>query len=95
MELVIKKVEVAISEGNSAFAAMLIEFDSHIIEISHNTTKISLNLTNHAEINLISAACKKLKISDLSDYILMSNAWGCSMCMSTAIKEKNYLWSAK
>ena len=50
----------------------------------------------HAEINLITKACKKLNTRDLSKYYIMSNAWSCSMCMSACIKAKiqNYIYGA-
>ena len=50
----------------------------------------------HAEINLITNACKKLNTRDLSDYCIISNAWNCSMCMSACIKAKiqNYIYGA-
>ena len=44
----------------------------------------------HAEVNLITNACKKLNTMDLSEYCLISNAWSCSMCMSASIKSKIY-----
>ena len=54
----------------------------------HNTSNTDTDPTAHAEINLIRMACKDLKTKDLSNYILISNAWSCSMCFSAAIKAK-------
>ena len=59
-----------------------------MIEKAHNTAKSMMNPILHAEINLISNACKKHHTMDLSDYCIMSNAWSCSMCMSACIKAK-------
>ena len=55
-----------------------------------------MNPVLHAEINLISKACKKLNTMDLSKYCIMANAWSCSMCMSACIKAKihNYIYGA-
>ena len=91
-----KEVEEAIKEGNSPFGAILIDENGNIIEKAHNTAKSMYNPVLHAEINLISKACKKLKTRDLSKYYIISNAWSCSMCMSACIKAKiqNFIYGA-
>ena len=88
MKVVIEEVDIAVKEGNSPFAAILLDENGNIVVKSHNTTKSNCNPCLHAEINLISEACKKFQTRDLSKYTLMSNAWSCSMCMSASIKEK-------
>ena len=88
MKLVIEEVDIAIKEGNSPFAAFLLDKEGNILYKAHNTTSTEIDPTAHAEINLIRTACKDLKTKDLSDYILISNAWSCSMCFSAAIKAK-------
>lgn len=97
MEQVIKEVEIAIKEGNAPFSAFLLDKNGDILFKEHNTTNSELNPTAHAEINLIRKACQKLQTKDLSDYILISNAWSCSMCMSASVKAKieNYIFGAK
>lgn len=96
MKRVMEEVDVAISEGNSPFAAILIDDHGNIIEKAHNTAKSECNPLLHAEINLITKACQKLKTRDLSNYYIMSNAWSCSMCMSACIKAKikNFIYGA-
>ena len=96
MRIVMQEVEVAIKEGNSPFAAILIDEQGNIIEKAHNTAKTMCNPVLHAEINLISKACKKLNTMDLSKYYIMSNAWSCSMCMSACIKAQihNFIFGA-
>ena len=96
MQIVIDKVEIAIKEGNAPFAAVLVDKEGNIIEKAHNTTKTNCNPTMHAEINLITKACQKLKTMDLSDYYIISNAWSCSMCASACIKAKikNYIYGS-
>ena len=88
MRLVIKEVDNAIKEVNSPFAAFLLDNDGNVLYKSHNTSNTDTDPTAHAEINLIRMACKDLKTKDLSSYILISNAWSCSMCFSAAIKAK-------
>ncbi len=96
MKIVMEEVDIAIKEGNSPFAAILIDTKGNIIEKAHNTARSMCNPILHAEINLISKACKKLNTRDLSKYIIMSNAWSCSMCMSACIKAKisNFIYGA-
>lgn len=97
MRVVLQEVSEAIKEGNSPFGAILVDKDGNIQFMSHNTAKSECDPTRHAEINLISLACKKLKTRDLSNYCIISNAWSCSMCMSACIKAKikNYIFGAK
>lgn len=96
MRVVIEEVEIAIKEGNSPFAAILINDKGEIIGKAHNTAKSQNNPVLHAEINFINEVCKKLNTRDLSDYCLVSNAWSCSMCMSASIKAKikNFIFGA-
>ena len=96
MKIVMQEVEKAIEEWNSPFGAILIDENGNIIEKAHNTAKSMCNPVLHAEINLITKACKKLNTRDLSKYYIMSNAWSCSMCMSACIKAKiqNYIYGA-
>lgn len=96
MRVVMEEVEIAIKEGNSPFAAILINKNGEIIGKSHNTAKTENNPILHAEINLITNVCKKLNTRDLSEYCLISNAWSCSMCMSASIKAKisNFIFGA-
>ena len=96
MKIVIEEVNIAISEGNSPFAAILIDEEGNIIGKAHNTAKSNNNPVLHAEINLITDMCKKLNTRDLSQYCLVSNAWSCSMCMSASIKAKikNFIFGA-
>lgn len=97
MKLVMEEVKIAIHEGNSPFATFLLDREGNIIYKAHNTSNSDTDPTAHAEINLIRMACKELNTKDLSNYILISNAWSCSMCMSAAIKAKitNYIFGTR
>ena len=97
MKLVMQEVDVAIKEGNSPFAAFLLDKDGNTLYKAHNTTNTDIDPTAHAEINLIKKACHDLKTKDLSKYILISNANSCSMCLSAAIKAKitNFIYGAE
>ncbi len=97
MKEIISEVDIAIQEGNSPFAAFLLDKDGNIKYKAHNTVNLDIDPTAHAEINLIREACNDLQTKDLSDYILISNAWSCSMCFSAAIKARisNFIFGAE
>ena len=97
MGLVIEEVDIAIKDGNSPFAAFLLDMDGNILYKAHNTSNTDIDPTAHAEINLIRNACRDLNTKKLNDYILISNAWSCSMCFSAAIKAKisNFIFGAE
>lgn len=88
MRIVLKEVDLTVKEGNAPFAAILVDSQGNIIETARNTARTMKNPLLHAEINLITNACKNLNMTDLSNYCLVSNAWSCSMCMSASIKAK-------
>lgn len=88
MRVVMEEVKESIHEGCSPFAALLVSKNGEIIEKAYNTAKVVGNPILHAEMNLITKACKKLNTTDLSEYWLVSNAESCSMCMSACIKAK-------
>ena len=96
MKLVMEEVDIAVSEGNSPFAAFLLDMDGNIKYKAHNTSNSDIDPTAHAEINLIREACSDLGKKNLSEYVLISNAWSCSMCFSAAIKAKitNFIFGA-
>lgn len=97
MKSVIEEVDIAIKDGNSPFAAFLLDKEGNILYKAHNTSNTDIDPTAHAEINLIRNACRDLKTKKLNDYILISNAWSCTMCFSAAIKAKisNFIFGAE
>ena len=58
MRLVIKEVDIAIKEGNSPFAAFLLDNAGNVLYKAHNTSNTDIDPTAHAEINLIRMAFK-------------------------------------
>ena len=97
MKSVIEEVDIAIKDGNSPFAAFLLDKEGNILYKAHNTSNTDIDPTAHAEINLIRNACRDLNTKKLNDYILISNAWSCTMCFSAAIKAKisNFIFGAE
>jgi tRNA(Arg) A34 adenosine deaminase TadA len=88
MKEAVKEAEIAVNSGSSnrPFGAVLSDKAGKIIVRAHNTTKSDLDITAHAEMNLLKKAFKKLKTVDLSQYIIVVNAEPCSMCATACIK---------
>ena len=53
MRQIMNEVDIAIEEGNSPFAAFLLDRDGNIKYKAHNTSNSDIDPTAHAEINLI------------------------------------------
>ena len=85
MRLVMSEVNIAINEGNSPFAAFLLDKEGNIKYKAHNTTNIDCDPTAHAEVQAIRKACKILDRRHLNDCILISTSKCCPMCLSAAI----------
>ena len=64
--LVIEEVDIAIKDGNSPFAAFLLDKEGNILYKAHNTSNTDIDPTAHAEINLIRNACRDLKTKKLN-----------------------------
>src|SRR5687768_8916728 len=80
--------EETAAEGNLPFAGLLVTDDGEIILEDKNTVNTTENAAAHAEINLLYEAGAKLKTSDLSQYIFVSNAASCPMCATALIKAR-------
>jgi len=88
MRVAIQEAKIAVSSksANRPFGAVLADRTGKIIVKAHNTTKADLDVTAHAEMNLLKKAFKKLRTVDLSPYTLIVNAEPCSMCATACIK---------
>lgn len=74
--------------GNLPFAGVLADENGNIILEAVNTVNSSHNAAAHAEINLLYEAGKQLLTNDLSNYLFVSNAASCPMCITALIKAK-------
>lgn len=76
-----------IDECNSSYqhsdvpiAAMLIDENDNVVALSHNTRELNNSIIEHAEVNVILEASKKLGRWNLSDLTLLVTLKPCSMC---------------
>ncbi len=83
MAIAIKKAELGLKKGNSPFGCVIIDNKTKKLISTGNSTVLEKNdSTNHAEINAIRSACKKLNTFKLENCILYSTTEPCPMCFS-------------
>ena len=81
MQLAINEALKGIRRGHGGpFGAVLVK-NGEVIASSHNTVLKGRDATNHAEINVIRKASKKLKRENLSDCEIYTTGQPCKMCM--------------
>jgi len=81
MQLAINEALKGIRRGHGGpFGAVLVK-NGEVIASSHNTVLKGHDATNHAEINVIRKASKKLKRENLSDCEIYTTGQPCKMCM--------------
>ena len=81
MQLAINEALKGIRRGHGGpFGAVLVK-NGEVIASSHNTVLKGHDVTNHAEINVIRKASKKLKRENLSDCEIYTTGQPCKMCM--------------
>ncbi len=84
MQKAIDIAKEAINTGEGmAFGAIIVK-DGTIISVAHNTVVKTQDPTNHAEVNAIREACKKLNTMNLSGCTLYSTCEPCPMCFTAA-----------
>ena len=81
MRLAIEKARAGIRRGQTPFGACIV-YKHKVIACSHNLVWKSNNITAHAEMVAISAACKGLKKINLSGCTIYSTCEPCPMCFS-------------
>ncbi len=82
MHLAIEKTKEGIANGQTPFGAVIVNADGEVIASAHNEVWLRTDITAHAEMVAIEAACKKLDTIDLSGCIIYSTTEPCPMCFS-------------
>lgn len=81
MEKAIRKTRQGMKKGNSPFGACVVK-NGEVVALAHNTVLEKHDPTNHAEINAIRLACRKLGTHDLAGCAIYSTTEPCPMCFS-------------
>lgn len=74
-----------INNEGGPFGAVITDIEGNVISTGNNRVLKDNDPTAHAEIVAIRNACEKLKIYDLSNYILYTSCEPCPMCLSAII----------
>ncbi len=81
MRLAISKAQQGIENGQTPFGACIAK-DGEVVSCAHNAVWEGTDITAHAEIHAIRAACNKLHTVDLSGCVIYSTCEPCPMCFS-------------
>jgi tRNA(Arg) A34 adenosine deaminase TadA len=83
-EFMLRAIEVAVKgvqKGNSPFGSCIVK-GGEIVSAAHNTVLARKDATDHAEMNAIRLACRKLGSHKLSGCVIFSTTEPCPMCFS-------------
>ena len=69
----------AVTKGNQPFGALLVH-KNRIILTAENTIHTENDVTRHAELNLVSQACRQFSPALLNNVILYTSTEPCAMC---------------
>jgi guanine deaminase len=81
MQLAIEKCREGIAAGQSPFGCAIAQGD-RVISCSHNTVVLTTDITAHAEVNAIRAACREIGDIFLDGAIVATTCEPCPMCMA-------------
>jgi tRNA(Arg) A34 adenosine deaminase TadA len=87
MRVAIEEAELAKSEGELPFGAVVVHKDV-IITRGHSKEKKLKTVLAHAELSAIDAACRGLQTTDLSECIIYCTNEPCLMCSAAIMQAK-------
>lgn len=81
MDMAIQVAEKGIRKGNSPFGSCIVK-GGKLIAVAHNTVLARNDSTDHAEMNAIRLACRKLGTYDLEGCEIYTTTEPCPMCFA-------------
>ncbi|MFH1061300.1 MAG: nucleoside deaminase [Candidatus Omnitrophota bacterium] len=81
MKKAINCAKQGVSKGQTPFGACIVK-DEKVVSLAHNQVWANNDITAHAEIMAIRAACKKLKSISLKGAMIYSTCEPCPMCFA-------------
>jgi tRNA(Arg) A34 adenosine deaminase TadA len=81
MRLANQKTREGIERGQNPFGACVVK-DGQVVSLEHNQVRALMDITAHAEVVALRAACKELNTIDLSGCVVYVNAAPCPMCFT-------------
>ena len=96
MQLAFEQAEIAFTSNEVPVGAVIISKEHEILAIAHNTIEESSDIRNHAELNAIGIACKKIDNKFLTSTSLYITLEPCFMCMAaiSMVRIDNVFYSA-
>src|SRR5687768_18131568 len=83
MRMAIDKCREGIASGQSPFGACIVK-DGQVIALEHNVVWETTDITAHAEVTAIRAACRNIDDIDLTGSVIYSTTEPCPMCFSAS-----------
>ena len=80
MRRAIALAQSARSKGNHPFGALLCRLDGTIVLEAENTVGADNDVTCHAEQNLMSAASRQFRSTELAQLVMVTSTEPCAMC---------------
>ncbi|MDP6723026.1 MAG: nucleoside deaminase [Pirellulaceae bacterium] len=81
MQLAVEAAQRGIADGQSPFGCAIASNDK-VLAVAHNTVVASTDITAHAEINALRAACRVAEQVHLEDSLVATTCEPCPMCMA-------------
>jgi tRNA(Arg) A34 adenosine deaminase TadA len=81
MQLAVDAARSGIAKGQSPFGCAIAR-DDKVLAVVHNTVVASTDVTAHAEINALRAACRSVEQIHLEDCLVATTCEPCPMCMA-------------
>ena len=81
MRLAIEKALAGVAAGGSPFGACVVR-DGEAVAVEHNVVRQATDVTAHAEVHALRAACRALGTTDLAGCTVYATTEPCPMCFS-------------
>ena len=81
MRLAIEQAKQGVRDGQSPFGAVVVK-DGEIVCAVHNVVWATTDITAHAEVHALRAACRALGTTDLAGCTVYATTEPCPMCFS-------------
>ena len=86
MERALRQSEIAMTQGQTPFGAVVVAPDGRVIGEGHNTVRADLDPSAHGEIVAIRAACRSLGTWQLKGSSLYTSCEPCLLCSFVIVK---------
>jgi len=82
MRIAMEMAQRGVEAGQSPFGACIVDSEGNVVARAHNQVVQTTDITAHAEVQAIRAACQNLNSIDLSGCTIYSTCEPCPMCFA-------------